>query len=151
MPRRAELPNLNPARLDITHYRGDSLTIRLRVRSQGIPVDVTDWEKAAYIRVLPNNELLAMFQVLPDFKDPYTEQWTWEAGIIRLFLDEPSALLLPSVSVWDFQYRAPDFLDSGLLHVRTLVRGYIYAPADVTYDGDIVPQPTRTTLRRRGR
>jgi hypothetical protein len=157
MPRRAELPNLTPARLDITHYRGDSLTIRLRMRHQGQPVDVSDWTKMeAHIRANPDGPEISRFQIIDDhpildqngdeIRDPLTgDIITYrQQGIIRLYLSEPSAQYLPPVSMWDFQV-TETIASYGFNydHVRTLVRGFIYAPADVTHPAMITPVATR--------
>lgn len=141
MPRRAELPNLNPARLDIPHYRGDSLSAVLRFRSQGIPVDVSEWTFSAYIRTSTDGAKIAEFK--PDMVDP-------KNGIIRLVLPYITARLLPASCVWDLEATeyttvtvTPDPPPDPPIppiqvpyRVRTLLRGYIYTPADVTYPDD---------------
>lgn len=147
MPRRAELPNLTPARLDITHYRGDTLTVRLRLRSQGVPVNVLNWKFSAHVRPNPDGPIISEFFILPNiyYSDGSGKSYH-EDGIVRMMLQQSAAQMLPSVSSWDFQVEE-DVEESGRTyrHVRTLVRGFIYAPADITYEGG----PTITSTRRR--
>ena len=122
MPRRAELPNLSPARLDIPHYRGDSLSATLWFQSQGVPIDVSAWTFAAEIRESPDGAKIANFT-------PYTDTQGGDAvnGKIRLVLPTISAEAFPASCVWDLEATDAD------LRVRTLLRGYIYTPADVTH------------------
>lgn len=146
MPRRAELPNLTPARVDITHYRGDTITVRLRLRNRGEPVDVNGWAMESHIRATSDGPEIARFRVVEDSAmlddnddpvlDPVTGDFVsyWSQGIVRLYLSEESAQLLPSTALWDLQVtRSVEHAGFRYDNVRTLVRGYIYSPADVTH------------------
>lgn len=127
MPRRAELPNLHPARLDMTHYRGDSLSATLRFQSRGVPVDVSSLTFLAFIRDSPNGSLIAQFTILTNGEgtDPVN-------GVIRLWLPFQVARLLPPSCVWDLEATQYD-LNFQPYRVRTLMRGFIYTTDDVTY------------------
>jgi hypothetical protein len=128
MPRRAELPNLHPARLDVTHYRGDSLSMVLRFQAQGAPIDVTNWAFEAYIRLAPDGDKIAEFTPIIEESqgaDPLN-------GKIRLVLPFQSAQLLPPTCMWDLQIIEKDFV-SRAYRIRTVLRGFIYTPADVTH------------------
>ena len=127
MPRRAELPNLHPARLDLAHYRGDSLSAIIRLRSQGVPIDVTKWDMLSYIRTSADGPLIAQFSVLKEGDGIDGAQ-----GIIRLWLPYQSARLLPDSCVWDLEVTQTDAAENPF-RVTTILRGYIYTTGDVTY------------------
>jgi len=131
MPRRAELPNLNPARLDIPNYRGDSLSAKLTFQSQGVPIDVSLWIFEAYIRASIDGPKIAEFTV---FKDE-ANGGDAEEGIIRLVLPYQAAQLLPAACVWDLQVTEIDPIGQRI-RVQTVLRGFIYTTADVTYADD---------------
>ena len=128
MPRRAELPNIHPARMDLTYYRGDSLSMRLRMQSQGFPVDVSGWTWKAWIRSVPDGVYVAEFSVFHDEANGGDEI----NGIIRLVLPHYSGRGLPGTCMWDLEATEHD-LGGEDLRVRTVLRGYIYTTGDVTY------------------
>ena len=139
MPRRAELPNIQPARMDLTHYRGDSLSMRLTMQSQGVPVDVTLWVFEAFIRETTEGTKIAEFQPFYDLAHGADAL----NGVIRLVLPYQAAQELPATCMWDLQATDKDY-------VRTLMRGFIYTPADVTYPPD-PSEVASTGLRMRAR
>lgn len=130
MPRYAQLPNIQPARLDITHYRGDSLSMRIRLQSQGRPVDVSTWSWLAQIRTAVDGEQINQFAVLKtvvDGADPVN-------GIIRLVLTWQAARMLPEKCVWDLEATAHDMSAEAVLWVRTVLRGNLQILPDVTVE-----------------
>jgi len=113
--------------MDVTHYRGDSLAIKVRFQSQGVPVDVSEWTFAAYIKDSVAGALITEFVPLTQEvygADPVN-------GIIRLWLPFEAARLLPATAVWDLE--ATQWNKGVPLRVQTVLRGYVYTPADVTY------------------
>lgn len=143
MPRRAELPNLYPARMDVTYYRGDSLSMRLRMQSQGLPVDITGWTWRAWIRTVPDGIHIADFTVFHDEGNGGDEL----NGIIRVVLPHQRGRDLPGTCIWDLEATEHD-LGGEELRVRTVLRGYIYTTGDVTNqdvieDTFLAPQITR--------
>jgi len=129
MPRYAQLPNIQPARLDITHYRGDSLSARIRLQSQGVPIDVSKWGWLAYIRTMVDGDYITEFSVLKtltDGADPAN-------GIIRLLLPYLSAQMLPDKCVWDLQATEYEIDEITPLRVRTVLRGNILTTPDISH------------------
>jgi hypothetical protein len=125
--------------MDLTNYRGDTLGMRLRMQSQGVPVDLSKWVFEAFIRESPSGPKIAQFQI---YQTGDKNGADIENGIIRAVLDAPQAQLLPATCIWDLQ--ATDSTIGGTPRVRTLLRGYIYSTGDVTYTDDpgvpVVPE-----------
>lgn len=126
MPRRAELPNIMPARLDLDVYRRDSLHIRLQLRAHGRPVSLidaegrTDWLFTAYVRKAPTS-----IPYLMEIPVVVVDYW---AGVLSMALPEDQVGELPKETVWDLQSQDP----SG--RTRTLLRGWLRVVDDVTYE-----------------
>lgn len=125
MPRRAELPNLGPARLDLSVYRGDSLSVKVRLQSQGVRVDVSQWMFESFIRTGTEGNLLGSFTPYYDIVHGADAP----NGIIVLWLSPYISQVLPALSVWDLQTS----IDS---RVMTLLRGNIVTTSDVTYSSN---------------
>ena len=142
MPRRAELPNIQPARLDLTHYRGDTFSMRLRLQSQGVPINVSTWIFESHIRQSIDGEQIAHFTCFTDTANGADGL----QGIIRLVLPSAAAQLLPATCIWDLQadITETDPNDSSRTNVtvRTVLRGQIYTPGDVTYQDNYSARST---------
>jgi hypothetical protein len=124
-----------PARLDLTTYRGDTLAAKFRMRSNGKPVDVREWEFRAYIRESVSGPKIAEFTIYTAY--PYGDA---QNGMIRMLLPPSGSQELPDASVWDLQ--AVEKRYGVAVRQMTLLRGFVYASADVTYEGNFgVPAP----------
>jgi len=133
MPRYASLYNMSPARLDITHYRGDTLSIVLNLKTQGLPLDMTDWTFTAHVREMPDGPQIARFDI---------EMLDVTGGRLRVYLTSAQSQELDGDVMWDLQGR-----EETTARQHTLVRGMIYTSADITYP----PTGPRATVLRAGR
>lgn len=119
MPRIGTLYNLQPARCDVLHYRGDTLTMRITVKTRGVPVNLTGWTFTAHVRQLTDGVQVARFDI--EMIDP-------EEGRILVYLTSVQSQALDGDMMWDLQGREES---SGKQH--TFVRGTIRTQADVTF------------------
>lgn len=133
MPRYAMLYNLQPARLDIIHYRGDTLSINCTLSTHGMPLDLTNWTFTAHVRQILDGPQVAKFDI--EVLDPLT-------GKIRVFLTPAQSQSLNGDMQWDLQAR-----EESTAKQHTLIRGTIRTTSDVTYP----PSGPRATVLRAGR
>jgi hypothetical protein len=119
MPRYAQLPNLSPARLDLSVYRGDTLSMRLQLRAMGRPINVSEpgWEFWCHAKDKVDGKILAIIDV--------PKKWPI-VGVLQMVLTDDQTQLLPEDSVWDLESRDPNN------RVRTLLRGTLTVTPDVT-------------------
>ena len=119
MPRYAQLPNLSPARLDLSVYRGDTLSMRFQLRAMGRPINVSSngWDFWCHAKDKVDGTILALIEV--------PKKWPI-VGVLQVVLTDDQTQLLPEESVWDLESRDPNN------RVRTLLRGTLTVTPDVT-------------------
>lgn len=119
MPRIGTLFNLQPARCDILHYRGDTISINVTIKTRGIPVNITGWTFTAHVRQLADGPQVARFDI--EMVDP-------ESGKMRVYLTSVQSQALDGDMMWDLQGR-----EEATAKQHTLIRGTIRTQSDVTY------------------
>lgn len=113
---------MQPAKLDLDIYRGDSMRLRIKLYDQGQnPIDLTDVAAKSEIRDRPAGCVIVAFEctiTLPN--------------VIELFLPAGLSHTLPIGGVWDLQLT---FLNG---EVQTPLAGQVTVIPDVT---DSTPYP----------
>lgn len=129
MPRHAVLPQILPARLDLDVYRGDTLQLRVMLKSSNLPVDISyvddngnAWSFEAHIRQTPDGPKIGELDVIVMGE----ESFRGRMGFLRLMLSGDKSQMLPPLSVWDLESIDPN------KRVRTLIRGELRVTPDTT-------------------
>jgi hypothetical protein len=120
MPRHARLPATSPARLDIDVYRGDSITIRLWLKTHGVSMVIENWYFRAYVKA-GIDDVDPITEFIINIFSPMT-------GEFRLALGGDQTAMLPEKCVWDLEA-----MDS-VGRIRTILRGSVTVVPDVTND-----------------
>jgi hypothetical protein len=125
MARRAAPPTLSPARLDLGVYRGDTLTVRMQLRTHGVPVNLTDadtgevtMEFMAHLKSGVGGDLIYDMEITVLYP---------LVGILMISFPSEITQTFPGSSVWDMQMK------DSVGRVRTILRGFFTVTADITY------------------
>lgn len=89
---------MNPAPLDLTHYRGDDFDLSITLKAGGVPLDLTGRTIVATVRDGRDMEsaLLATFTIVN--ADTLTDD-----GVVQLHLDGAVTLDFPIIAAWDLK------------------------------------------------
>jgi hypothetical protein len=111
-----------PVTQDIAHYRGDTLTVAIRLWEDDAKTDPADLSAAT---------VTAQVRASASAKTPVATFGVEVAGNqVTLTLPPPAAQLLPTKAVYDCQvdWQSDD------VNVQTVLRGALTADPDVTHD-----------------